>query len=89
MDILLEGRLDRRRGHFGLEPGAKLFDPAILDFGAAVANGRPLRCRCRRRRACVREFHDRFQDEAAPFMDAAAIAAEGGRGIGQSVGKGG
>ena len=47
------------------------------------------RCRCRRRRACVREFHDRFQDEAAPFMDAAAIAAEGGGGIGQSVGKGG
>ena len=23
----------------------------------------------------MREFHDRFQDEAAPFMDAAAIAA--------------
>ena len=22
-----------RRGHFGSEPGAKLFDPAILDFG--------------------------------------------------------
>ena len=24
-----------RGGHFGSEPGAKLFDPAILDFGAA------------------------------------------------------
>ena len=47
MDILLEGRqaaarrprrtFGRTGGHFGSEPGAKLFDPAILDFGAAAA----------------------------------------------------
>ena len=28
-----------RGGHFGSEPGAKLFDPAILDFGAAANGG--------------------------------------------------
>ena len=59
-----------RGGHFGSEPaGAKLFDPAILDFGAAAAAagiGRGMDwaadgLRCRRRGARVREFHDRFQ----------------------------
>ena len=49
MDILLEGRQaaaaeidgpSERGGHFGSEPaGAKLFDPAILDFGAAANGG--------------------------------------------------
>ena len=28
-----------RRGHFGSEPGAKLFDPAILDFGLGGGGG--------------------------------------------------
>ena len=78
MDILLEGRqaateTDLRTGaggHFGSAPGAKLFDPAILDFGAAAKGrnrkrdgltGRTDGPRCRRRGARVREFHDRFQ----------------------------
>ena len=66
-----DGPSDGGGGHFGSEPGAKLFDPAILDFGAAGrgkgkeseegwtdwADG----LRCRRRGARVREFHDRFQ----------------------------
>ena len=36
--------------------------------------------RCRRRGARVREFHDRFQEAAAPFKDAAAAALLLGKG---------